>query len=104
MLTRTAAVAEGVYAPGHLGKPTRQFPFQLADDVLLQTRTVQARVRRLPSRVGVYFALALALFPAPEYARVRDKLTAGLRQLSMPRPSEKSLRDLRRRPGVTPLE
>jgi hypothetical protein len=104
VLTHSVAVAEGVYAPGHLGELTRQFPFELVDDVLLQTRTMQTRVRSLPSRVGVYFVLALALFPGLGYARVWDKLTAGLRQLRTRRPSEKSLRDLRRRLGTAPLE
>lgn len=104
VLTHSVAVAEGVYAPGHLGELTRQFPFELVDDVLLQTRTMQTRVRSLPSRVGVYFVLALALFPGLGYARVWDKLTAGLRQLRTRRTSEKSLRDLRRRLGTAPLE
>lgn len=49
--------------PGHLGELTRYLPFELADDVLASTKTVQKRVRALPSRVGVYFVLALALFP-----------------------------------------
>lgn len=104
VLTRTVTVADGIYAPGHLGELTRQFPFELVDDILVQTRTLQTRVRRLPSRVGVYFVLALALFPGLGYARVWDKLTAGLRQLCVRRPSEKSLRDLRRRLGAAPLE
>ncbi|MEW2085900.1 IS4 family transposase [Streptomyces sp. NPDC005283] len=104
VLTRTIAVAEGVYAPGHLGELTRQFPFELVDDVLIQTRTMQTRVRRLPSRVGVYFVLAMALFPGLGYVRVWDKLTAGLGQLCLRRPSEKALRDLRRRLGAAPLK
>ncbi|MFF2936335.1 IS4 family transposase [Streptomyces mirabilis] len=104
VLTHTVTVAEGLYAPGHLGELTRHFPFELIDDVLAQTRTVQVRLRRLPSRVGVYFVLAMALFPGLGYTRVWDKLTAGLRQLCKRRPSEKSLRDLRRRLGAAPLE
>jgi len=58
----------------------------------------------LPSRVGVYFALALALFPMLGYERVWDKLTAGLRGLRPRRTSEKSLRDVRRRLGAAPLK
>ena len=42
------------------------------------TRTVQRRLRVLPSRVGVYFVLALGLFPRLGYARVWGKMTAGL--------------------------
>jgi hypothetical protein len=95
-LTRAVTVAEGVYAPGHLGELTQQIPFELVDDVLDQTLTTQTRLRMLPSRVGVYFVLALALFPTPGYLRVWDKITAGLRGLDLARPSEKALRDLRR--------
>jgi hypothetical protein len=59
----TVTVAGGLYAPGHLGELTQYVPFELVDDVLELTRARQARLRMLPSRVGVYFTLALALFP-----------------------------------------
>jgi hypothetical protein len=65
---------------------------------------VQRRLRDLPSRVGVYFVLALGLFPRLGYARVWDKLTAGLAGTVVPQPSEKALRDLRRRLGPAPLK
>jgi len=97
-------VAAGVFAPGHLGELTRYLPFELVDDVLEQTRTVQRRLRDLPSRVGVYFVVALGLFPHLGYARVWGKLTAGLAGLDLPRPSEKALRDLRRRVGPAPVK
>ena len=71
---------------------------------LAETRTVQRRLRDLPSRVGVYFVLALGLFPRLGYARVWGKLTAGLAGLDLPSPSEKALRDLRRRLGPAPLK
>jgi hypothetical protein len=51
-----------LYAPGHLGELTSYLPPELVDDVLGQTKTTQRRTRMLPSRVGVYFVLALALF------------------------------------------
>lgn len=102
--SRTVKVAEGVFAPGHLGELTQHVPFELVDDVLVQTRAVEERLRQLPSRVGVYFLLALAMFPALGYARVWDKLTAGLGPLGGVRPSEKALRDLRRRLGPAPLK
>ena len=95
--------AAGVYAPGHLGELTQYLPFELVDDVLAQTRTVQRRLRDLPSRVGVYYVLALGMFPGLGYARVWAKLIAGLAGLDVPRPSEKALRDLRRRLGAAPL-
>src|SRR5215831_13630776 len=103
-VTRAVTVAGGVFAPGHLGELTRYLPFELVDDVLAQTRTVQRRLRALPSRAGVYFVLALGLFPHLGYARVRGKLTAGLAGLGLPAPSEKALRDLRRRIGPAPLK
>jgi hypothetical protein len=103
-LTRAVTVAAGVFAPGHLGELTQYLPFELVDDVLEQTRTVQRRLRVLPSRAGVYFVLALAMFPRLGYLRVWGKLTAGLAGLDLPRPSEKALRDLRRRLGPAPLK
>jgi hypothetical protein len=102
-ITRAVTVAGGLFAPGHLGELTRYLPFELVDDVLAQTLTVQRRLRVLPSRAGVYFVLALGLFPHLGYARVWGKLTAGLAGLDLPAPSEKALRDLRRRLGPEPL-
>jgi hypothetical protein len=103
-LTRTVTVAAGVFAPGHLGELTQYLPFELVDDVLEQTRTVQRRLRELPSRVGVYFLLALGMFPRLGYARGWAKLTAGLAGMPVPCPSEKALRDLRRRLGPAPMK
>jgi len=103
-ISHEVTVAGSVFAPGHLGELTRYLPFELVDDVLAQTRTVQRRLRALPSRAGVYFVLALGLFPHLGYARVWGKLTAGLAGLGLPAPSEKALRDLRRRIGPAPLK
>ncbi len=103
-VAREVTVAAGVFAPGHLGELTAYLPFELVDDVLERTRAVQRRVRALPSRAGVYFVVALGLFPHLGYARVWDKLTAGLGGLGLSRPSEKALRDLRRRLGPAPFK
>jgi transposase IS4-like protein/DDE family transposase len=103
-ITYAVTVAAGVFAPGHLGELTQYLPFELVDDVLAQTRTVQRRLRLLPSRAGVYFVLALGMFPRLGYARVWGKLTAGLGGLGVACPSEKALRDLRRRLGPAPLK
>ena len=103
-VTHAVNAAEGVYAPGHLGELTQYLPFELVDDVLEQTRTVQRRLRDLPSRTGVYFVLALGMFPRLGYVRVWAQLTAGLAGLDLPSPSEKALRDLRRRLGPAPLK
>jgi hypothetical protein len=100
--TVTVRAAAGVFAPGHLGELTRFLPFELVDAVLEETRAVERRLRVLPSRVGVYFLLALGLFPGLGYGLVWAKLTAGLR-VSVPVPSGKALRDLRRRIGVAPI-
>jgi hypothetical protein len=101
---RAVTVAAGVFAPGHLGELTQYLPFELVDDILEQTRTVQRRLRDLPSRAGVYFMLALGMYPRLGYARVWGKLTVGLAGLDLPSPSEKALRDLRRRLGPAPLK
>jgi transposase IS4-like protein/DDE family transposase len=103
-IIRAVTVAAGVFAPGHLGELTQYLPFELVDDILAQTKTVQRRLRELPSRVGVYFVLALGMYPRLGYARVWAKLTAGLHDLPVPCPSEKALRDLRRRLGPAPLK
>ena len=102
-IAHAVTAAAGVFAPGHVGELTQYLPFELVDDVLEQTKTVQRRLRALPSRTGVYFLLALAMFPRLGYARVWEKLTAGLAGLALPCPSEKALRDLRRRLGPAPM-
>ncbi|MFD7057770.1 IS4 family transposase, partial [Streptomyces mirabilis] len=103
-ITRTVIVAAGRFAPGHLGELTPIMPFELVDAVLSETRTVQRRLRDLPSRVGVYFLLAMCLFPEVGYRLVWAKLTAGLPGIPVVRPSTKALRDLRRRLGSTPVQ
>jgi hypothetical protein len=102
--TRTVTVAAGVFAPGHLGELTWQVPFELADAVLEETRRRERRLRLLPSRVGIYFVLALGLFPALGYQNVWAELTAALDGQGVPCPSAKALRDLRRRLGAAPLK
>lgn len=102
-ITHTVTVAAGVFAPGHLGELTRIVPFELVDAVLEETGTCQRRVRSLPSRVGLYFVLALCLFPAAGYLGVWAKLTAGLGPRGRWVPSGRALRDLRRRLGPAPL-
>src|SRR5690349_5582394 len=103
-ITCAVTVAAAVFPSGHLGELTRYLPFELVDDVLEETGTVQRRLRDLPSRVGVYFVLALGMYPRLGYARVWGKLTAGLAGMAVPSPSEKALRDLRRRLGPAPVK
>ena len=103
MVTTTITVAAGAFAPGHLGELTRIVPFELADAVLEEEGGLEKRVRLLPSRVGLYFLLAMCLFPRVGYQGVWGKLTAGLRVLGLAAPSGKALRDLRRRIGIAPV-
>jgi len=76
-------VAAGMFGPGHLGELTQIVPFELADAVLAETRAAQRRLRLLPSRVGIYFVLALGLFPAAGYRGVWAELTAALDGLGL---------------------
>jgi hypothetical protein len=102
-ITRTITVAAGVFAPGHLGELTQVVPFELVDGVLADAGAGQRRLRLLPSRVGVYFVLAMCLFPGRGYLGVWAELTAELEGLGLAVPSARALRDLRRRIGVAPL-
>ena len=103
-ITRTVTVAAGVFAPGHLGELTRIVPFELVDAVLAETGRTERRLRRLPSRVGLYFVLALALFPQLGYLGVWAKLTAALGEGHAQGPSGKALRDVRRRLTAAPVK
>jgi hypothetical protein len=105
-ITHAITVAAGVFAPGHVGELTAIVPFELVDAVLEETGALQRRLRDLPSRVGVYFLLAMCLFPEVGYRLVWDKMTGGLGGLGglvVACPTAKSLRDLRRRVGVAPV-
>jgi hypothetical protein len=103
-ITRTITVAAGVFAPGHLGELTRIVPFEMADAVLEGVPGArERRVRLLPSRAGLYFLLAMCLFPRVGYLGVWGKLTAALDGLGLAVPSPKALRDLRRRIGIAPV-
>ncbi|WP_176710363.1 transposase domain-containing protein [Streptomyces sp. Wb2n-11] len=96
-------MAAGRFAPGHPGELTAVVPFGLVDAVLEEMRSVQWRLRDFPSWVGVYFLLAVCLFPEVGYRLVWDKLTAVLKGISVAGPTPKALRDLRRRLGVAPV-
>ncbi|MFE2728168.1 IS4 family transposase [Kitasatospora sp. NPDC059327] len=92
-----------VFAPGHLGELTQVVPPELVDAILEESGARERRLRCLPSRVGVYFVLALGLFEHLGARLVWNKLVAGLVG-PVPEPSEKALRDLRRRIGSTPIQ
>jgi Insertion element 4 transposase N-terminal len=91
-VTRTVTVAAGRFAPGQLGELTAVVPFELVDAVLEETRSVQQRLRDLPSRVGVYFLLAMCLFPEVGYRLVWVKahlVAAGADPLRIPQRSSR---------------
>jgi hypothetical protein len=103
VITRTVTVAGGRFAPGHLGELTQLVPFEMVDEALTQTGTVQSRIRDLPSRVVVYLLLAACLFPELGYPGVWRKLTAGLVGLPVAAPTPGALVQARRRVGAAPL-
>jgi hypothetical protein len=96
-------VAAGRFAAGHLGELTQLVPFEMVDEALAQTKTVQSRVRDLPSRVVVYLLLAACLFPELGYPGVWHKLTAGLGGVPVAAPTPGALAQARRRVGAAPL-
>jgi hypothetical protein len=104
-LSRTITMASGLYAPGHLGALTRFVPFELVDCVLEDLGRCSA-VRRVPSRVAVYFVLALVLFPGLGYGQVWGKLVGTVRQLGYCAEllSGAGLGKLRRRLGPAPFQ
>ncbi|MEZ0077527.1 IS4 family transposase, partial [Planotetraspora sp. GP83] len=103
VITRTIEVAGGVHAPGHLGELTQIVDFDLVDAVLEETGAREKRLRLLPSRVVVYFVLALAVFERCSYRATWGKLTAALADLPLVRPNVSSLSRARRRIGAAPL-
>jgi hypothetical protein len=102
VITRQVTAAAGVFAPGHLGELTQLVPFEMVDEALAQTKTVQRRVRDLPSRVVVYLLLAACLFPDLGYPGVWRKLAAGLAGLPVAAPAPGALAQARRA-GSAPL-
>ena len=106
VITRTIRTAPGVFAPGHLGELTQVIDFALVDAVLEETGAAERRLRLLPSRVVVYFVLALALLERFSYQAVWEKLTGELRVagLAVASPAVSSLARARRRVGAAPLQ
>jgi hypothetical protein len=98
-------VAEGAFAPGHLGELTQFIPFEMVDAVLAETRRTQARVRDLPARVVVYLVLAGCLFTDRGYRQVGHRLVAGLGGLAAGPaiPTAAALTQARQRLGAAPL-
>jgi hypothetical protein len=96
-------VAEGVFAPGHLGELTQIVPFEMVDAVLAGCGATQRRLRKLPARVMVYLLLAAALFEECGYLAVWSRLTAALGELPAPVVTATALWHARTRLGAGPL-
>lgn len=101
-VTCGASVKADVFEPGHLGELTRIIDTDLVDAVAEETGTVQKRVRLLPTRVVIFFVLALVLFESCGYRQVWAKLVAGLAG-PVTRPSVSGLVLARRRVGPAPV-
>jgi hypothetical protein len=84
VITREIAVAEGVFAPGHLGELTQIVPFEMVDAALAECGAAQRRLRKLPARVVIYLLLAAALFEECGYAAVWARHTAVCRCSTRP--------------------
>ncbi|MGO1057476.1 IS4 family transposase [Crossiella sp. CA198] len=102
--TSHPTLAQGPLAPGHLGELTQIIPFEMVDDALNTTRSMQTRTRDLPSRVVVYLLLAAGLFTELGYRQIWARLTSGLCGLPVARPSSSALAQARRRVGPAPLQ
>lgn len=103
VITRTIRVAQGVFAPGHLGELTQVVDFELVDAVIEETGTRQQRIRLLPTRVMIYFVLAMVLLHGRGYRRVWAALIDQLAPLGLVAVSEGALTRARRRVGPTPV-
>ena len=92
-----------------LGVLTRTFPAGVVDAVVADTGRVQQRSRLLPSRLVVYYVMALALFSQAGYEEVMRCLVEGLAWESGWRqrwtvPSQPAISQARARLGSAPLQ
>jgi hypothetical protein len=91
-----------------IGVLTRVVPPELVDEVVAATDTGEVRKRLLPSRVVVYFVLAMCLFSGQGYEEVARLLTEGLAWARRWRgrwevPSTAAISRARARLGAEPL-
>src|SRR5215212_8482450 len=70
-----------------VGALTRAFPPDLVDQVVATTDTRELRRRLLPSRLVVYFVLALWLFRGPNCGTASDGQVGGGAVSPPPRPA-----------------
>ncbi len=92
-----------------IGVLTRTFTKDLIDEILARSNKVQQRIRLLPSRVVMYYVLALSLYPQDAYEEVMRHLTEGLRWQDQFRsswnvPSKAGIYKARARLGAEPMK
>ena len=92
-----------------LGVLTRTFPPGLVDAVVAESGRGQRRSRLLPSRLVVYYVLAMALFSSAGYEEVMRHLVEGLSWEAGWRqewavPSQPAISQARARLGPEPLD
>ncbi len=84
------------------------FPVALVDRVLLEVGRLERRVRLLPSRVVVYYVLAMALYAGEGYRELFRLLVEGLRSvdpaLPVVVPAKSAFSKARERVGSEPLK
>ena len=102
------AVADRLSDHISIGVLTQTFTPELIDRVVKQSGRTEKRIRLLPSRVVVYFTLAMCLFARESYNEVMALLVKGLRWTEQWSPSWKLPTDTaiglaRRRLGPEPL-
>lgn len=91
-----------------IGVLTRLCSRDLVDEVLVETGRREQRSRSLPSRVMVYYVMALTLFFADAYEEVMRKLVDGLDVLRLWQhawtvPTPGAITQARKRVGAEPL-
>jgi hypothetical protein len=100
-------VAEGVPELAGLGVLTWVYPPDVVDRVVAACERTEQRRRLLPTRLVVYFVLAMALFSPAPYLEVLRHLVQGLREVgrwgAWRVPAKSSLFRARERLGATPL-
>lgn len=92
-----------------LGVLTATFPPSVVDEVVQAAAKRELRYRLLPSRLVVYYVLAMSLFREAGYEEVMRQLTEGLGDLaddsaSLEVPTSVAITKARRRLGFEPLQ
>lgn len=77
-----SSASHDAWVDGHLEDLSNHLPTRLAGEALNETGAVQKRCRSIPSRVVVYFVIALSLFTTLGYGQVFTKLNLGGRTLT----------------------